>query len=747
MNRARVIQVAALVAMIGGVALGGSMLPSIVRQSERYSLRYTDVAVEGAPPIVQIGTAIGALRGIIVDYLWIKVNAMKQKGLFYEIMADSDLITKLQPRFAEVWGFHGHNMAYNVSVLTNNPEERWEWVEAGIRLVREKGLRYNPNDVALNKDLAFFFAHKIDGVADDAHFYYKREFARDWHFLLGRPPYQHGERIAWIKRLADAPDTLEEAINGRPALTVPTSVVEQVIDALVEANNEASRHQAWAQIGIDKAVEVTAGVLDRSKISELARKDIIRRVQISDDTASAIEALRQVVADGGVLRPAFEGEPKVRELVDKLRNEFGPYEARFSFALDGKFLRALGQWLAVQDSVYAKLLGLDQRFLANDPIYAIFERLGKDPEYARAWSVLVAHLRRRVLIDELNMDPQLMYEFTRDLGPLDWRHPQAHALYWARRGQKFGERRYENEDDVYKIVNNDRLQIQAMQALARSGLMSVDPFSNENPGRLNDPRWISVVDDYFRVLYAKHYETRGAGGDSFTNFHENFMSSAVRELFRAGEIEAAQKILDELDRLYGTGSRIVNNPSSQYRQPLEVFVRNQTYGEYEFQPEVARSDVYSALQRGFREGLLNNDYEKLREAIKFAHEVTEYYRTTRYTDFVNKMGERRLADLIGDLGSSVRNVFTRLMVDPTLPLVDRLTIYNRAKEDLRRLVYDDVKPQLELELQNSPLAQVLTLNEVLPEPPGMDEYRAQVAEERARQEESADAMRSEYEAK
>jgi hypothetical protein len=126
-------------------------------------LRYTDVAVEGAPPAVALGTAIGALRGLIVDYLWIKIHLQKQKGLYYEVMADADLITKLQPRFSAVWAFHGHNMAYNISVAHNTEQERWEWVSAGIDLVRNRGLRYNPNDLQLHRELAFWFAHKIEG--------------------------------------------------------------------------------------------------------------------------------------------------------------------------------------------------------------------------------------------------------------------------------------------------------------------------------------------------------------------------------------------------------------------------------------------------------------------------------------------------------------------------------------------------------------------------------------------------------
>ena len=122
------------------LAASGSLLPGILRQSDDHVLRYTNTSVEGAPPIVVIGTTIGALRGLVVDYLWIKANAMKEKGLFYEAMSDAELITKLQPRFGAVWSFHGHNMAYNISVATQTPQERWQWVSAGIALLRDRGV-------------------------------------------------------------------------------------------------------------------------------------------------------------------------------------------------------------------------------------------------------------------------------------------------------------------------------------------------------------------------------------------------------------------------------------------------------------------------------------------------------------------------------------------------------------------------------------------------------------------------------
>ncbi|NBQ15551.1 MAG: hypothetical protein EBU31_13325, partial [Proteobacteria bacterium] len=125
----------ALVAFVGA----GMLLPRIVAASDEAKLRYTDVSVEGAPPIVAVGAAVGALRGLVVDYLWIRLQQMRQLGQFYDARNLADLITKLQPRFGEVWAFHGHNLAYNLSVATSTPGERWRLVNAGIDLVRNKG--------------------------------------------------------------------------------------------------------------------------------------------------------------------------------------------------------------------------------------------------------------------------------------------------------------------------------------------------------------------------------------------------------------------------------------------------------------------------------------------------------------------------------------------------------------------------------------------------------------------------------
>ena len=634
--RNRLIQVACVVLAIVSVIFAEMLLPKILRVSDENSLRYTDVSIDGAPPIVALGTAIGALRGIIVDYLWIKTNLQKEKGLFYEAMEDASLITKLQPRFGEVWSFQGHNMAYNISVMTETPGERWEWVRAGIDLVRDEGLRYNPNDLVLHKELAFWLSHKVDGVSDDAHLYYKREFAREWQFLLGIPPATFQDRIAWLAAIKDAPDSLEEL--------------------------------------------------------ELKK-------------------------------------PEVKVMVDQLKANLSSFEVKFRFQLDKDFLMNLGRWQSVQYSRYAKILGLDATFRKNDPIYLAFDTVFANPESKAALESFLPFLRKKILRESFNMDPSLMWEYTRDFGPFDWRHPQSHAFYWARKGTTTAAKRTSNVEDVYKILNNDRINIQAMQALSRTGLMQYDPYSNDNPTRLNDPRWIKSIDIYFGELYRKHFGTRGGGGDSFCDFYQNFMAQAVRELYRFGDYEGAQTILTKLDNLFGRGGLIPNN---KYEAPMDTFVQETTYAEYEAAPDVARSDVYAVLTRGFREGLLMDRPKVLQDAIKFARDLTEYFQSSQSTDFVNKFGERRMAALIGNLRTSVRDVLMNVLIDPSQPLVDRLTIYNRAGEPERRMVYDLVKVPLEAQFSMDPLSKLAPFAQVLPEPPDMEPYRQAMAAEAAK---------------
>jgi hypothetical protein len=642
-NRDRIVQAGSLVVALVCVTAGGLMLPGILRQSESKSLRYTDISVEGAPPFVALGTAIGALRGLIVDYLWIKVNLMKEKGLFYEVMHDAELITKLQPRFPQVWAFHGHNMAYNISVATHTLAERWEWVNAGIRLVRNQGLRHNPNDLMLHRELGFWLSHKVDGVSDDANLYYKTEFAKEFNDLLGEPPAGWDDRLKWIEFIADAPPTLAAAEQRTPG---------------------------------------------------------------------------------------------VKALVDTLRERIKEIDGKDRFSLDQEFLRDYAMWRSLQAHSYvAKELGLTDTFRQN-PNYVSFNEIAGDPQYAPAWETLLAHVRHRVLEDEYNMDPELMAQYTRDLGPLDWRHPQSHALYWSRRGSKFAEHRISRED-VHKRMNNDRTQIQALQGLARSGRITFDPFSNEVPGRFPEPAYIDTIYDMFEDFYVKYYDVKGAGGETFLDFLRNFMGSAIREAYRGGERARAQELLDRLDALIGRGSITPNN---EYAMPLDVYVRNETLGEYERQPHVAPSDIAASLRYGLRVGIGDDRPELYEEAKQFADEVTNFFKNNEYFDFETKFGTGRIKDIIGQLDQSVEVALMQLMTDPTVPMEERIAIWSGVDElepELRLRIFDRLMPMVQQQFAQHPLASKIAMEAAFPPPAGLEQYRTRLAAELARQERQA----------
>lgn len=142
---------------------------------------------EDSDPTVKLVTVmLGPFRGVIADVLWIRSSRLQEEGKYFELVQLADMITKLEPRFPEVWDYHGWNMAYNVSVYFDEPEDRWRWVQNGYRLLRDDGLRYNPTNADIHESLSWIFQHKIGMNSDDAHRHYKREWYDQMDRLIPR---------------------------------------------------------------------------------------------------------------------------------------------------------------------------------------------------------------------------------------------------------------------------------------------------------------------------------------------------------------------------------------------------------------------------------------------------------------------------------------------------------------------------------------------------------------------------------
>lgn len=180
-----------LVAAAGGFGAAGWQNEALVRFRAAHRMDATE-PLRSAPPVLAFTTVIlGGFRGLIADLFWLRASYLQDEGRYMELVQLSDWITKLEPRNTEVWSYHAWNMAYNVSAMMSDPEEKWRWVQNGIRLLRDEGLDCNPGDPQLYWNLGWMFQHKIGASADSAHEFYKAKWAAEMAALFEgeRPDY------------------------------------------------------------------------------------------------------------------------------------------------------------------------------------------------------------------------------------------------------------------------------------------------------------------------------------------------------------------------------------------------------------------------------------------------------------------------------------------------------------------------------------------------------------------------------
>ncbi len=182
-----------LLLLLAAVLLVGVSFVQKSLNVDRDKLGLTRVTpLENAPPILAFTTvALGGFRGLISNALWMRATDLQDEDKFFEMSQLADWITKLEPHFVQVWLVQAWNMAYNISVKFKADDkgefpDRWRWVKRGIELLRDDGLRYNPNEMLMYRELAWFFQHKLGENLDDANMYYKQQWANQMARVFGK---------------------------------------------------------------------------------------------------------------------------------------------------------------------------------------------------------------------------------------------------------------------------------------------------------------------------------------------------------------------------------------------------------------------------------------------------------------------------------------------------------------------------------------------------------------------------------
>ena len=128
---------------------------------------------------------LGGFRGIIAEIVWFRADRLQDEGRYSEMAQLATVLTTLEPHTPEVWAYAAWNLAYNISVMMPTAADRWRWVEAGLKLLRDDGLRLNPDSPELHREIAWLFLSKIGGTIDDASSLYRERWRSEVESAAG----------------------------------------------------------------------------------------------------------------------------------------------------------------------------------------------------------------------------------------------------------------------------------------------------------------------------------------------------------------------------------------------------------------------------------------------------------------------------------------------------------------------------------------------------------------------------------
>jgi hypothetical protein len=253
--------------------------------------------------------ALGGFRGLISNWLWMRASELQEDDKFFEAVQLSDWITQLEPHFSQVWVHEAWNMAFNISVKFKDSEDRWRWVRRGIELLRDEGLRYNPNDVLIHRELAWFFQFKMGANLDDASMYYKQEWLYQMMRVFGKDRAPDLDELI-NPQTDDARRRAELLKNEFKMDPVFMKEVDQRVGPLEWRLPEAHAIY-WAAKGLQKAEE-NPGKVNPDDLIQL-RRVIYQSMQLS--------FLRGRLETNRFSEGAFEFGPNL-DIVEKTSNAY-----------------------------------------------------------------------------------------------------------------------------------------------------------------------------------------------------------------------------------------------------------------------------------------------------------------------------------------------------------------------------------------------------------------------------------------
>ncbi len=719
MHRPRIIQVIALLTCVALLFGASRLIAPINETRSNLNILGSKSDLKNAPPEYAFAIqAFGAFRSIIVNIAFIRAEDYKNQGRYYDAMQLAEWICNLQPHFPAVWEFQSWNMAWNISVTTFTPQERWQWVYNGVKLIRDRGLDYNPRAVNLYKQVAWIFNNKMGADVDEFHRAYKLNWAWRMHLLLGppAPPPAHYDPDELMKKIAFD-------LHSDPLYQAARIQGEQFEEAwrkqeLARGHEVAPRDPNEPE----KTAEDFEIVMDASPATKLAH-------------AAAIEFIEAIADSPDTLAELYDRVPETEKMVSELwklgaRITDDELTEEAYEQLDGLAFTFFSRYRRLADPTLRSKLTLpdenaDPEDLSEDQrAQARFDEIVGVRERRPAGVALVRFLQKKVLREVYNNDPAHLVRLVRQFGPMDWRLVDSQSLYWATQAVVAAEgveSKFGNDK-----TNTARIMLFSLQNMARRNKLFYDPHPDLFKGNLSDPIYESYLnytpDPSFiesmhqaYLKYAPEFDPQRRGdagvGSLFSGGHINFLKEGIRTLWLSGRTEAAAKYYEYLRRVYGhhPDGRI----REQYLKPLRDFVvddYHQSVGR-----EVDAKRMIAGLMRWSFESAASGDQVKAANLIRQAHEVHKSFNEMKERVTIKRHQLPPFMEMYAD--EFVLHMMQRSFND--LSTIHKSRVWAAAPVFLQQRAYDRVLASLQTECE----AFGLDVEKAFPEPPGMAEFR------------------------
>ena len=295
-----------------GFLTGAGLLqkPLDVLREEHQLVAPGDAINEDHPELAVLNLLPGGLRAWGINWLWIRSQKLHQEERYYDARQRAEWICKLMPYHPSVWIYQAWNLAWNISANTHTPHERWNWVRAGMELLRDEAIPRNPKSLLLYKELAWVFFFKMGLYTDEMNMTYKQRWASQMQELLGAPPYGTADEVieafrpiaevaGWVDdrdaaaRQKGAPEAMPSLLDKDPRRQGEKMVQADMRDRLLADVSVAAYAARLAKLRVN-VDEVLLAAYNR-----FSREDPVEvvRVRLPDLTADRDKAISEIIND------------------------------------------------------------------------------------------------------------------------------------------------------------------------------------------------------------------------------------------------------------------------------------------------------------------------------------------------------------------------------------------------------------------------------------------------------------------